>query len=177
MTIKHNQFIPREIRLENEEYNRRWIVQNEMIGESIVSLEELDVDEEKKLDSSPFMVVWLRNIDRLFNLCNDIDLGQYDLIDVGCGSGISTAYIYGNYSLKSVMGFDFSPSLIDLAHQNKKRTYSWKDSLGTLTEPVLSFEVADATTFRVPNQNVLLFLFNPFGWATLESFIENNGIM
>lgn len=116
------------------------------------------------------MVVWLRNIDRLFGLLpSEIELGSYSLIDVGCGSGISTAYIHTNWSLKKVIGFDFSSNLIEQGFLNKNILYGQCADGNSL-----HFQVADATTFHVPEEKVILFLFNPFGWKTMKIFIENN---
>lgn len=158
------------VREENELYNRLWIEKFQMVGQQMVSAKELDIDENMRVDASPFMVVWLRNIEILFNLLpKDIDLTEYSLIDIGCGSGISTAFIYANYNLKSTRGFDFSKSLIEAALINKAMIEKSVRASSTI-----SFEINDATSFSVPNEKVILFLFNPFGWATMSVFIQNN---
>ncbi len=169
-TYQHNKEILLEIRKENDGYNFAWVSQHRLIGSDNVSFAELDVDSSQTSDSIPFMVVWLRNIDRLFNLLpSAIILSQYSLVDVGCGSGISTSYIHKNYSLKRVIGFDFSANLIKHAFLNKNILYGQSQDGHSL-----HFQVADANTFHVPSGKVILFLFNPFGWKTMKLFIENN---
>ena len=118
------------------------------------------------------MVVWLRNIDRLIKLLpEEVELINCTVIDVGCGSGISTAYIHKNYSFKKVVGFDFSSNLIKQGFLNRNILYQQSQDGQSL-----HFELADATTFNVPEGRIILFLFNPFGWKTMKLFIENNAV-
>jgi SAM-dependent methyltransferase len=166
----HNREIGSEVRRENDAYNFFWVQQHCLVGLNAVSLSDLDVDASEVTDSSPFTVVWLRNIDRLFKLLpEEVELSEYSLVDVGCGSGISTSYIHKNYSFKKVIGFDFSSNLIDQGFLNKNILYG-QDQTGNS----LDFQLANATTFCIPEGKVILFLFNPFGWKTMKLFIENN---
>jgi SAM-dependent methyltransferase len=170
VTHQHNREIPSDVRRENDAYNFSWVLHHQLVGLNTISLDELDVDPSQATDSNPFMVVWLRNIDRLFNLLPaEVKLSEYSLVDVGCGSGISTSYIHKNYSLKKVIGFDFSSNLIDQGFLNKDILYGQGQ-----TGNSLDFQVANATTFYIPEGKVILFLFNPFGWKTMKLFIENN---
>jgi SAM-dependent methyltransferase len=167
---KHNKEIPAELRRENESYNFSWVSERRLVGSDNVQLDELGIDTSLASDSSPFMLVWLRNIDRLFNLLPAaVELREYSLVDVGCGSGISTSYIHKNYPLKKVIGFDFSSNLIKQSFLNKNILYGQGQDGNSL-----DFQVADATTFYIPKGKVILFLFNPFGWKTMKRFIENN---
>ncbi len=167
---QHNKEIPPEVRRENDAYNFFWVSERRLVGSDNVQLNELDVDTSLASDSSPFMVVWLRNIDRLFNLLPAaVELSEYSLVDVGCGSGISTSYIHKNYPLKKVIGFDFSSNLIEQSFLNKNILFGQGQDGHSL-----DFQLADATTFYIPNEKVILFLFNPFGWKTMKHFLENN---
>ena len=95
---KHNREINEDIREENEEFNKQWIAKNQLIGDDIVLADELDVSLEVRLDTSPFMVVWLKNIERLYEMfCSEFDYKSFSLLDVGCGSGISTFFFHQNY--------------------------------------------------------------------------------
>lgn len=168
--MKHNNEMPSDIRKENDEYNVGWITSEGMVGDNIVTRENLDVDESIKLDASPFMVVWLKNIDRLMSrLPIDFDHGKYTLVDVGCGSGISTIYFYKKYAFKHFIGFDFSSSLISIANKNNENIRTSYVS----NKPIL-FEVGDAKNYRLLDEPLVLFMFNPFGWETMRIFIENN---
>lgn len=168
--MKHNNDISSEIRHENSEYNVRWISSEGMIGDSIVPRDKLDVEESAKLDASPFMVVWLKNIDRLCSqLPDDFSFKEYTLLDVGCGSGISTIYFFKKYPFKCLRGFDFSAALIEAANKNKSRLLAQGNNVESIT-----FEVGDAKYYRLPQEPFVMFMFNPFGWKTMKVFIENN---
>ena len=107
--IVHNRELAADVREENEEFNRLWILKNELIGANNVSVDELDVAENTKGDASPFMVVWLKNIERLCEMFNsEFNQKSFSLLDVGCGSGISTIFFLQNYGFERCEGFDFS---------------------------------------------------------------------
>ena len=119
--LKHNNEINDNIREENEEFNNQWIANNKLIGESIILVDELDVSSEVKLDASPFMVAWLNNIERLCEMfSSEFDYKSFSLLDIGCGSGISTFFFHQKYDFDRCDGFDFSSNLIGLANKNKK---------------------------------------------------------
>jgi 2-polyprenyl-3-methyl-5-hydroxy-6-metoxy-1,4-benzoquinol methylase len=115
------------------------------------------------------MVVWLKNIDRLLNLIGrDINLGDYSLIDVGCGTGISTIYFANKANFKSVIGFDYSKELINIAKKNQTILSKTNSNIEC------QFFVADANTHTLNEEPSILFLFNPFGENTLRTFLNNN---
>ncbi len=168
--IKHNTDIDHYIRKENEDYNNEWIESNKLIGEGIVFADELDVSSEVKLDASPFMVVWLKNIERLCNMfSSEFDYKSFSLLDVGCGSGISTFFFHQKYDFQRYDGFDFSSSLIGLANKNKNIING-----GGADTKSISFKMADARKIKLQDKRYALFMFNPFGWETMNQFISKN---
>ena len=50
---------------------------------------------------------------------SEFDYKSFSLLDVGCGSGISTLFFHQKYDFQRCDGFDFSSSLIGLANKNK----------------------------------------------------------
>ena len=168
--IKHNTDIHHDIRKENEDYNNEWIANNKLIGEDIVLADELDVSSEVKLDASPFMVVWLKNIERLCNMfSSEFDYKSFSLLDVGCGSGISTLFFHQKYDFQRCDGFDFSSSLIGLANKNKNIIN--EDGADTTS---ISFKMADARKIKLQDKRYAVFMFNPFGWETMNQFVSKN---
>ncbi len=145
----------------NEDYNAKYYLKNQYLN-----WQTWDSNQALDPDSTAFQVTWLQNIKRLMNLFY-YDEANYNLIDVGCGSGISTLYFAENSHFKTYSGFDFSAKLIDEAKQNhaifKKRH-----------DCHIDFFVANAKEFYPPKTSNLFFLFNPFGWLTLHAFIEKN---
>ena len=117
-------------------------------------------------DSTPYMTVWLKNIDRLMGLIpSDIKLENYHLCDVGCGLGVSTIYLKKKYKFKSFAGFDFNRVLIDKAKLISKDLE---------LENAIEFEFKNAKEKILESKPHLLFMFNPFGINTIQRFIDNN---
>lgn len=116
------------------------------------------------------MVVWLKNIERLCHMFQrHYDSNSFTLLDVGCGSGISTLYFTQNYTFNKYIGFDFSSNLIDLANKNKAifdEKYNGKS--------LAQFNVDNAKTIELLDDRYAIFMFNPFGWETMNEFISNN---
>ena len=93
---------------------------------------------------------------------------NYRLVDVGCGSGISTLCFASEYRFKDYFGFDFSRKLIDLSFINRT-TFLANNSI----DEEINFEVDDALRFRV-NESSVLFMFNPFGCEIIREVVVNN---
>lgn len=91
------------------------------------------------------------------------------MIDVGCGSGISTLFFSSDKGFKKFIGFDFSPKLITLAEENRKIA-----GLNGFNVNAVQFYVWDAKKAILPNEKLAIFMFNPFGWETMKIFISNN---
>ena len=166
MNYIHNNSLDEKIRIENEKFNHKWIQLNKFDCYQSISKDHLDFD---NFDSTTFMVVWFKNIDRLIKMLpSKIDFSEYSLLDFGCGSGISTLYFLENYQFKSYFGFDKSKYLICKAEKNKEIFFKDKD-----LSSKIEFEVCDATNFAIKEKSNF-FMFNPFGLKTMEKFFFNN---
>tara|TARA_B100000963_G_C22578331_1_gene649596 strand:- start:716 stop:1342 length:627 start_codon:yes stop_codon:yes gene_type:complete len=166
MNYIHNNSIDEKIRIENEKFNHNWIQLNKLDCYQSISKDNLDFD---NFDATGFLVVWFKNIDRLIKMLpSKIDFSEYSLLDVGCGSGISTLYFLENYQFKSYFGFDKSKYLICNAEKNKEIFFIDKD-----LSSKIEFEVCDATNFKIKEKSIV-FMFNPFGLKTMEKFFLNN---
>ena len=166
----HNNIKSKKIRNHNEQYNHQWISKYRLIGFEPQNSFALDVNKKQIESSNPYMLVWLRNLDRLkYLLPKNFTFEKYHLIDVGCGCGISTIYLNEKYNFKSVSGFDFSTQLINKAKKNNINFYNKKNKSASI-----KFVVADAINYEINSEPTILFLFNPFSLNTLELFINNN---
>ncbi len=153
----------------NESYNKRWISKYGL-DENIKELDQLEGEGLDISDSEHHQIGWLRNIDRLMDMLPiELPPSSCRLIDVGCGSGVSTLYLADNYAFSSLTGIDFSDSLIRTAKKNQKRLADFNSSL----KPI-SFEKSDAREYLLPHHKHLVYMFNPFGFQTAEKFISNN---
>ena len=154
----------------NENFNRQWIERHGLKFDEKVSLEELSAQGLNVADSCSFQVVWLKNIDRLMDMVPAwFDPCQYQLLDAGCGTGISTLYFAETYPFRHISGFDFSKDLISRAQTNLDqfaRHYNGQQSV--------TFHVADARSYKLGDDPCFVFMFNPFGFETAKQFIQNN---
>ena len=112
MKHKHNNISDDLTRQKEEQYNEEFFNSLQLNFD----INQFEGKENKDIgnDSTPYMTVWLKNIDRLMGLISsDIKLENYHLCDVGCGLGISTIYFQKKYNMKSYLLFMFNPFGID----------------------------------------------------------------
>ena len=155
----------------NSKFNSEWINSNSLSA-PIKSIDDLHLEGLDVSDSHPHEVGWLKNIDRLVDMLPlSFDPSEFDLLDVGCGSGISTLYFCENYCFSSFSGIDLSPILIASAVRNlqifnnkKKSTYK------------IVFAASDAREYVIDNLNrkIFIYMFNPFGFDTASVFVARN---
>ena len=158
----HNTQLSAIDRQANDDFNEHFITARGFVGNDKVTPDLFKVED--KGDASSFMVVWLKNIDRLIHLTQIVDFSEYSVLDVGCGNGVSTLYFFEKYDFREFLGFDFDSRLIEFAKINCLK-YEDKN---------VNFFVEDARYYRLPNKPLCLFMFNPFGLNTLKAFIDNN---
>ena len=87
-----------------------------------------------------------------------------NFVDVGCGKGLPCIFAKKYFSFPQVYGIDFSAPLIEIARRNQANT----------RYPGMSFQVADATSWKLPQGDTLVLLNNPFNDIILEKFLTLN---
>ena len=153
----------------NEIYNQKWINKYNL-NESVKTLECLKKEGLSTNDSEMHEVGWLRNIDRLIDIMPlELNTSDYDLIDAGCGSGISTLYFAENYKFSSYTGFDFSQGLVETARKNLESFNQATDQ-----KVFINFHHCNARNWIHKGHKPFIYMFNPFGYATAKSLINNN---
>jgi SAM-dependent methyltransferase len=95
------------------------------------------------------------------------DYSQYTFIDMGSGKG-RVLFVAAEYPFRKVIGVEFSNDLHDEALANLKR-YNYRGRRCANIEPVH----ADAREFEFPDDNLVIFLFNPFGPEVMERMLAN----
>ena len=158
-------------RKSSEEFNEWWIKSNNLIN---CSTEDSALSSSQKVVSGKyghFQVVWLKNIDRLTDLLPEhFSLANYSLLDVGCGSAISTLYFLQFYAFKSYQGFDFRKNLIRDAKENLTR---YQKLHNCFNEP--KFFVGDAAELKIVSSTPhFLYMYNPFDYSVARTFFKNN---
>jgi len=155
----------------NSRYNSEWISSNHLLASS-KSVDDLRLEGLDVSDSHPHEVGWLSNIDRIIDMLPlSFDPSDYDLLDLGCGSGISTLYFLDRYNFNSFQGVDFSPTLVNVAVRNLEIFNNTKKS-----NHQVIFKVADAREYVIDssNRNIFIYMFNPFGFDTASDFLDRN---
>jgi SAM-dependent methyltransferase len=86
---------------------------------------------------------------------------DFTYLDLGCGKG-RTLILAAREGFKRIMGVEFSPELAAIARKN----------LSQVGIPAEVIE-ADASQYRFPDGNLLIYLYNPFGCPIVEAVIRN----
>jgi SAM-dependent methyltransferase len=86
-------------------------------------------------------------------------------IDVGCGKGRACFFAAATGIFARVIGVELSKPLVEIAQANLRRFRS---------PAALEFLCEDATRYRIPAEQSLVFLNNPFDANILQRFLENN---
>ncbi len=157
---------PLLLRLWNDCYNMAWM-RVHGLRNTTVELEAFTNGYGSLDDANHFMVMWLRNLDRVVRRLSTIaELNELTFIDVGCGTGIQTLYAATRYEFHDFQGFDFEAPLVQEAKRNQAKYLR--------AGRRCTFFVEDASQVRLPRKRYLLFLANPFGGRVLEQFIHHN---
>jgi len=155
----------------NDSYNKKWINQNGLKYFDLVKIEDFTDSPLSKKYATPFMVSWLKNIDKIINLSTKIgkNLEEFHFLDIGCGTGISTIYASSrnNYRLNS--GFDFQSSFIKKSKENLE-IFNQNQNLD------IDFFLDDASSIKLRKEKYFLFMFNPFKREVMSNFLDNNVI-
>ena len=121
-------------------------------------------NKESVAHATAYQAVWSRNLRELLNEVQKTGYEFENFIDIGSGKGKACFYAYTKRIFNNIIGIEFSEPLVEIANRNKVKIKSQS----------ISFINADATEFKLPNQNNLIFMFNPFDSVVLENFISNN---
>jgi SAM-dependent methyltransferase len=86
---------------------------------------------------------------------------EYVFVDLGCGKG-RTLILASELRFRKVIGVEFAPQLAAIARSNISKTGS----------NVEIYE-GDAQTYQLPSDDLVVYMFNPFGPPVLTHVIEN----
>jgi cyclopropane fatty-acyl-phospholipid synthase-like methyltransferase len=97
----------------------------------------------------------------------ETDYSQYTFVDVGSGKG-RMLFVAAEYPFRKVIGVEFSNDLHEEAVANIKR-YKYP---GQRCADIESIH-ADAAEFEFPDENLVIYMFNPFGPEVMGRMLAN----
>jgi SAM-dependent methyltransferase len=89
-----------------------------------------------------------------------IDFTRFTFVDLGAGKG-RALLLAARHGFRRIVGVEFARELVEVAQRNLKVA---GDAAGVTT--ILH---QDATTYDLPDEPLVLFLYNPFGARTMEA--------
>lgn len=95
------------------------------------------------------------------------DLSGFSYVDLGSGKG-RTLFIAAEFPFKQITGVEFSRVLHEEACANVSCFRSWKRGCRDITTLH-----GNAKDFAFPESKMVLYLFNPFGSATMKHVLNN----
>jgi predicted RNA methylase len=96
----------------------------------------------------------------------DIWHRDFTFVDLGCGKGLALL-VASAFPFRKIVGVELSPVLSAIAQTNI-RTYLERGSVCQNVEALLG----DAREFRVPEEPLILFMYNPFNGKSMSELVE-----
>nr|WP_277924533.1 class I SAM-dependent methyltransferase [Sphingomonas sp. CROZ-RG-20F-R02-07] len=88
-------------------------------------------------------------------------------VDLGCGKGRALA-VASEFSFRAVMGIELNPDLVAVARRNARRV-----SAAQPTRPAIRIDEGDASAPALPEGDVVLFLYHPFGEPLIRRLTQH----
>jgi SAM-dependent methyltransferase len=131
---------------------------------TFVDLSALRIDSDNRRHGERYQPSPVYSLRRLLGRL-DIDYPRFSYIDFGCGKG-RTLLIAGELPFRQVVGVEFGAQLQAQAEQNIAR-YRHRAA-----QSVVAMH-GDATHYTLPDDNLVLYFFNPFGREVLDKVLAN----
>lgn len=107
-----------------------------------------------------------REFNQMLAAVGDFDPADFAFVDLGCGKG-RVVLMAAALPFTRVVGVDFSPALVEQARANITR---YSGPVGTGRIDVV---VSDAAEFAIPPDNLIIYMFDPFGPRVLTKVLDN----
>ncbi len=131
-----------------------------------IPVQRLDIDSDNVAHAVPYGPVLPRIFHRMLSaLC--IRHPQYVFVDLGSGKG-RALLMATRYPFNMIVGVEFAKDLHEVAVRNVA-TYRHRTGLGANIRCVWG----DALDWPLPNEPLVLYMYNPFGEAVMKRVLEN----
>ncbi len=161
-------FVENTIRFGAEFVEDQWFDRTRRVqtaGE--VSLKAAGISREQQRDSEAYQPARPFHIRRLLREIEANDLSQFSYIDFGSGKGRSLL-VAAEHPFRQITGVEFSPALHAQSIQNIQSFHAAQHGSRNITALQ-----ANAMDYVFPDGKLVLYLFNPFGAATMQRVLDN----
>jgi hypothetical protein len=131
-----------------------------------IHLSELDIHS----PNAPYGNAYQPSLPReFFEMLGSLEIRHvdYTFIDFGSGKGL-VLLLASHYPFRRIIGVEFSPQLHEIAERNIR---SYRDDSQRCWN--LESVLADVVNYQIPEEPVVLYLFNPFNEKILEVLLAN----
>jgi SAM-dependent methyltransferase len=145
----------------NRRFDRKYNIDT---GDGI-PIDKLDVPSSNKQFGEGYYATPFPVIDRVVR-CAETHVHEFVFVDIGSGKGRVLFYA-ARYPFKQLIGLEFAPSLHAICEANIRRfsgPESWKARISSVC--------TDAVDFQFPDENLLIFMFNPFRAEVLRRVLD-----
>ena len=166
--------VERIARAVSEFFEDQWFDRSRNVSTSSnVSLQAAGIVAENFEDSEYYQPARPAHIRRALHDMPVKDVSDLSYIDLGSGKG-RTLFIAAELPFRQITGVEFSPLLHEKACANIRRFRPWKpwNHWKRGCRQIASLH-QNAKDFVFPDGKMVLYLFNPFGSATMQHVIEN----
>lgn len=149
---------------------QRFDAEHGVTTEALLFLSELDPQAigDAIQDATHYEPVPVAEFDALLDAAR-VRYEEYTFVDAGAGMG-RALMLASRRPFKQILGIEVSPALAAIARENVAR---WLSSDGGVRCRDVRIVLADATQYRYPSGNLLVFLYNPFGPESIEKLARN----
>jgi SAM-dependent methyltransferase len=128
-----------------------------------------DVQSENKAFAVPYEAIQIDVFNEMLSCAAELlePISSWHFVDMGSGKGRALIYA-AEAGFRRCTGIEFSQSLHEIAKQNIQ---SYR-TLGN-RQCQFSLHCMDAVDFTLPDEDIVLFMYNPFSWEVMEPVLEN----
>ncbi len=118
-------------------------------------------------DGFMYLPARVASIRRAFAAISTLDHSAFTFVDLGSGKG-RTLLVAAEYPFRRIVGVEFAQELHEQAESNVRRHNGLRCKCGNI-----ELVHADAQEYQIPEDNLVLFLFNPFPGNVLDRVLSN----
>ena len=160
-TFTYEKTITKKSIIEGEEFDAQY----EIDTERIVSVGTMDIKNKNWKYSKRYQPIPVSNFNKLLEPLK-INFSEFVFIDVGSGKG-RALLLASHFPFKKIIGIEFSKSLTAIAELNLSKYPSENKSCKNIELICL-----DALDYELPDEKLVLFLYNPFHKVVMEKFVK-----